>query len=259
MGKAEGVFRTFYDISLVDGYNIPIGIVYLGNSSGNPNLTDIPPNLTNPVCIGTAALLTDPVDAPDATDATMGSNSSLYHIPLEQKVSRRAVQDWCPWDLQLAPPEKPGDGVYPYPDDNIQRPLFNPCYSACAKWSSPKYCCTGKYNSAGSCSPSYYSTQAKMVCPDAYSFAYDDATSTFSLPPGGGWEVVFCPTGRSTTILRTFGPQLNQLNQAGHVTRQIIADAQNITLIKIMNEGMPSRQSQALLAFMLLLAVICLS
>ena len=256
MAQISGSFQTFYDLSLVDGYNIPIGIVYLGNSSSNPNLTDIPPNLTNPVCIGTAALLTDPSDAPDAN---LGANSSSYPLPLEHTISQAAVQDWCPWDLQQSPPQKPGDGVYPYPDDNIQRPLFNPCYSACAKWSSPQYCCTGKYNTPGSCSPSYYSTQAKMVCPDAYSYAYDDSTSTFGLPSGGGFEVVFCPTGRSTTILRTLGSQLSQLTQAGHLTAQVNADTQNITLIKLKNEGLSSRGGQARLAFAVLLAAICLS
>jgi hypothetical protein len=255
LAKVETSFLTFYDISLVDGYNIPIGIVYLGNSSGNSNSSDYPPNLTNPVCIGTAALLTDPANAPDAY---FGSNSTRYPLPLEHQVSQHDVQEWCPWDLQQNPPPKPGDGVYPYPDDIIQRPLFNPCYSACTKWKSPKYCCTGKYNSPGSCSPSYYSTQAKMVCPDAYSYAYDDSTSTFGIPSGGGFEVVFCPTGRSTTILRTLGSQLNQLAQAGHVTAQINADTQNVTLIKLKNAAASSAGSQALLAFVVLFAVVCL-
>jgi hypothetical protein len=257
LAKIGNSFQTFYDISLVDGYNIPVGIIYLGSSSGNSNDSDYPPNLTNPVCIGTAALLTDPGDAPDAY---LGTNSSSpYPLPLEHTVSQRDVQEWCPWDLQLAPPEKPGDGVYPYPDDDIQRPLFNPCYSACTKWNSPQYCCTGKYNSPSSCSPSYYSTQAKMVCPDAYSYAYDDSTSTFGIPSGGGFEIVFCPTGRSTTILRTLGSQLNQLAQAGHVTAQINADTRNITLINLKNEGASSGASQALLAFVVLLAAVCLS
>ena len=97
-----------------------------------------------------------------------------------------------------------------------------------------------------------------MVCPDAYSYAYDDSTSTFGIPSGGGFEVVFCPTGRSTTILRTFGTQLNQLAQAGHVTAQIEADAQNVTLIKLKNNAAASSGFQALLAGMVLLAIVCL-
>lgn len=143
-----------------------MAIVSLYPESGKSSLTQIPPNLTNPICIGTAALLA--LEGSTA-DANLGTNSS-FPIPLDQSQSNSDVQRWCPWDLQLDPPTKPGDGIYPYPDDNIQRPLFNPCYSACAKYNHPKDCCTGKYNSPNICKPSAYSSEAKKVCPDAYSF-----------------------------------------------------------------------------------------
>ncbi|MCJ1308902.1 hypothetical protein MMC25_002557 [Agyrium rufum] len=221
--------QTFYDISLVDGYNLPIGIVSLYSQSGNSTLTDIPPNLTNPVCIGTASLLA----AQGSTeDATLGSNSS-FPIPLDQTQSISAVQRWCPWDLQLLPPSKPGDGVYPYPDDNIQRPDFDPCFSACAKYNRPQDCCTGSYDDPNVCKPSLYSQDAKSVCPDAYSFAFDDQSSTFIIPSGGGFQVIFCPAGRSTTILATLGAQLSELASSGHVTPQLLADTQNATLISM--------------------------
>ena len=158
--------QTFYDISLVDGYNIPIAIVSLYPQSGNSSLQEIPPNLTNPICVGTASLLADE-GATD--DATSGTNSS-YPIPLEQKASKNDVQTWCPWDLQLTLPSGPRDGVYSYPDGSIQRAIFNPCYSACAKYSKPSDCCTGGYDSPNVCKPSSYSMDAKKVCPDAYSF-----------------------------------------------------------------------------------------
>jgi beta-mannosidase len=134
--------HTYYDISLVDGYNIPIAIVL--QPLENVTLDDIPPNLTNPSCQGTSGLLA---------------------AQNENEVSR-----WCPWDLQQSPPDKPGDGVYPYPDDNIQRPSFNPCFSACAKNNKPEDCCTGEYNSASKCRPGDYSKNVKKICPDAYSF-----------------------------------------------------------------------------------------
>jgi len=240
----------------VDGYNIPIGIVYLGSSSDNSSLTDIPPNLTNPICIGSAALL-----APqgDTSDATLGSNST-YPLPLDQSVTSSQIASWCPWELQVNPPQAPGDGVYPYPDDNIQRPLFNPCFSACAKFDTDQYCCTGSHNSPQSCSPNDYSTAAKAICPDVYSYAFDDQTSTFVIPSGGGFEVVFCPAGRSTTILKTFGTQLTQLAQTGQVTSQILADSMNITYILEKNDASPKvGGSQALLALAVLLAFVCLS
>jgi hypothetical protein len=144
------------------------------------------------------------------------------------------LANWCPWDLQVTQPTKPGDGVYPYPDDNIQRPIFDPCFSACAKTNSPSDCCTGSYDNPSVCKPGLYSASAKAVCPDAYSFAFDDQTSTFILPSGGGWEITFCPPGRSTNILKTFKSQLDALSQAGHATKAILEDAVNITII---NEG----------------------
>lgn len=247
--------QTFYDISLVDGYNLPMGIISLLGQTGNSSLTDVPPNLTNPVCIGTSSLLA-PIG--DTSDATFGTNST-FPIPLEQTVTASFIQQWCPWPLQLTPPQKPGDGVYPYPDDKIQRPPFNPCLSACAKWNKPEYCCTGKHNTPASCSPSLYSTQAKKVCPDAYSYAYDDQTSTFIIPQGGGFEIVFCPAGRSSNILATFGDQMRQLAQTGHVTRDIVDLAQNVTYIREKNDANSAmaEPSGSLIALVIFFVWIC--
>lgn len=214
--------QTFYDISLVDGYNLPLGLVYhpVANTSG------IPPNIVNAACIGTAGYL----NAPDRT-GTYYTNAS-FPLPYEQSQTNEGIARWCPWDLQVFPPEKPGDGIYPYPDDNIQRPIFDPCNSACAATNAPSDCCTGDYHDPNVCKPGDYSKHAKAVCPDAYSFAFDDQTSTFIIPSGGGWEVVFCPEGRSTNILDTFGPQLRQLAASGRVTDDIKSLTMNKTFIE---------------------------
>jgi len=205
--------HTYYDISLVDGYNIPIAIVL--QPLENVTLDDIPPNLTNPSCQGTDGLLAAQGYNPyPEYPHFLGTNSS-FALPWEQKVDENEISHWCPWDLQQSPPSKPDDGVYPYPDDNIKRPLFNPCYSACAKNNKPEDCCTGEYNSASKCSPSNYSKNVKKVCPDAYSFAFDDQTSTFIIPSGAGFEVVFCPGARSTNIIDTSLEQMQQLSQRG--------------------------------------------
>jgi hypothetical protein len=253
---SSDTYQTFYDISLVDGYNLPMGIISLLGQTGNSSLMDVPPNLTNPVCIGTSSLLA-PIG--DTSDATFGTNST-FPIPLEQTITASFIQQWCPWPLQLTPPQKPGDGVYPYPDDKIQRPPFNPCLSACAKWNKPEYCCTGKHNTPASCSPSLYSTQAKKVCPDAYSYAYDDQTSTFIIPQGGGFEIVFCPAGRSSNILATFGDQMRQLAQTGHVTRDIVDLAQNVTYIREKNDAntVITEPGGSLTALVIFLVWICL-
>ena len=72
---------------------------------------------------------------------------------------------------------------------------------------------------------------AKAICPDAYSFAYDDQESTFIVPKGGGWEVVMCPKGRSTNILRQLGAELFQLASDGKLSELAVSRLQNTTYI----------------------------
>jgi beta-mannosidase len=136
----------------------------------NVTFDDIPPNLTNPSCQGTDGLLADKGYSPYSEYPDFLSTNTSFPLPFEQEVDEQTISRWCPWDLQQNPPDKPGDGVYPYPDDNIQRPQFNPCFSACAKNNRPEDCCTGEYNSPSKCQPSQYSKNVKEVCPDAYSF-----------------------------------------------------------------------------------------
>ena len=157
--------QTYYDISLVDGYNLPMAIVLLppeGNSKFSAD--DIPPNLTNPSCIGSVGDLAGNTSDynPYGSGDFLGTNSQ-NPLPFLTNVSASDVAQWCPWDLQVSPPLSPGDGVYPYPDSNIARPVFDPCYSACAKYNSDNYCCTGKYDGPDKCSPNYFSKAAKKV------------------------------------------------------------------------------------------------
>ena len=82
------------------------------------------------------------------------------------------------------------------------------------------------------------------MCPDAYSYAFDDQTSTFIIPQGGGFEIVFCPPGRSTNILNVFGDQLRALAAGGGnagVSKQVEMTARNQTYIRIMNSGTRGR------------------
>jgi hypothetical protein len=156
------------------------------------------------------------------------------------------------------PPLKPGDGVYPYPDDKIQRPIFDPCLSACAATNDPADCCTGSYDDPKVCKPSLYSKTAKAVCPDAYSFAFDDQTSTFIIPAGGGWEVVFCPAGRSTDILATFGAQLSSVaSGGGAVSKNVDDTARNLTFIMTHGSGAVSSRGPEGLLWVVLVAVVC--
>ncbi|KAF1809502.1 Osmotin, thaumatin-like protein [Eremomyces bilateralis CBS 781.70] len=203
--------NTYYDISLVDGYNIPLAIIRQ-QAPGNTGIDDIPPNLTNPSCIATSSHLAPQDFSPYADDTTnpheesrfLGTNSTSP-LPFDRSLPPSSLLHWCPWDCQLHPPPKPGADIYPYPDDAIPRPVFQPCLSACAKWNRPEDCCAGKFATPEKCAPGLYSRNAKRVCPDAYSYAFDDGQATFVVPGGGGWgwEVVACHGGRSTTILRS--------------------------------------------------------
>lgn len=70
------------------------------------------------------------------------------------------------------------------------------------------------------------------MCPDAYSFAFDDQTSTFIIPKGGGWEVVMCPKGRSTNILRQLGNELFELASAGALSEMTLKRLTDVTYIE---------------------------
>ncbi|KAG6383597.1 hypothetical protein SASPL_156642 [Salvia splendens] len=54
------------------------------------------------------------------------------------------------------------------------------CRSACEAFGDPKYCCSGGYATPETCGPTQYSQVFKNACPRAYSYAYDDKTSTFT-------------------------------------------------------------------------------
>ncbi|CAM0948633.1 unnamed protein product [Alopecurus aequalis] len=67
------------------------------------------------------------------------------------------------------------------------------CLSACVKFGSPQYCCTPPNGSTETCPPTDYSRFFKGLCPDAYSYPFDDKSSTFTCAPGTDYQVTFCP------------------------------------------------------------------
>nr|AAW56444.1 PR-5-like protein [Aphis citricidus] len=73
------------------------------------------------------------------------------------------------------------------------------CKSACAKFNTDTYCCRGSHNTPATCKssswPKNYPSYFKAACPDAYSYAYDDTTSTFTCRgnPSTNYDVIFCP------------------------------------------------------------------
>lgn len=66
------------------------------------------------------------------------------------------------------------------------------CSSSCSKFGDDEFCCTGKFNTAETCTISDYATIIKNVCPDSYSYAFDDATSVYGCR-ANSYQIVFCP------------------------------------------------------------------
>ncbi|KAJ9189591.1 hypothetical protein P3X46_000865 [Hevea brasiliensis] len=121
--------QDFYDVSLVDGYNLPMLVEGSGGSG---------------MC------------------ASTGCSTDLNRE--------------CPPELRV------GNG--------------DACKSACEAFGSPEYCCSGAFNTPATCKPSVYSQMFKAACPRSYSYAYDDATSTFTCT-GADYTVTFCPSSPS--------------------------------------------------------------
>lgn len=129
----------FYDVSLVDGYNLPMTVVPHGGTGGNCTTTGCVPDLN------------------------------------------RA----CPTQLKVM---SGGDG-----SESVA------CKSACEAFGDPQYCCSGAYATPDTCKPSSYSLFFKTACPRAYSYAYDDGTSTFTCA-SADYVITFCPSASARYI-----------------------------------------------------------
>ncbi|KDP46765.1 hypothetical protein JCGZ_06553 [Jatropha curcas] len=129
LNGADGL--DFYDVSLVDGYNLPMLITPQGGTDGNCTIT--------------------------------GCSAELNNL--------------CPTDLKVMDSGS-GESVA--------------CKSACDAFGDPQYCCSGEYGNPNTCKPSSYSEFFKNACPRAYSYAYDDGTSTFTCA-GADYAITFCP------------------------------------------------------------------
>lgn len=123
---SDSATQDFYDVSLVDGYNLPMVVIARQSGSGK--------------CHPTGCVI---------------------------DINRR-----CPTELRV------GNG--------------EACRSACEAFGKPEFCCSGEYSTPNTCQPSEYSEMFKTACPRSYSYAYDDATSTFTCT-GADYEITFCP------------------------------------------------------------------
>ncbi|CAL4938497.1 unnamed protein product [Urochloa decumbens] len=150
----------FFDVSLVDGYNVPMLIVPQaaasaagGGGSGNGSAD-------SGKCMATGCLV-------DLNGA-------------------------CPADLRVMATTASAGGAA---GAGAGGPVA--CRSACEAFGTPQYCCSGAYGNPNTCKPSTYSQFFKTACPRAYSYAYDDSTSTFTCAAGTSYAITFCPSTTS--------------------------------------------------------------
>ncbi|ORX45872.1 Osmotin, thaumatin-like protein [Hesseltinella vesiculosa] len=124
--------KDYYDVSLVDGYNLPMAIQpHGGQSSGGEYDCGTP---------------------------------SCKKLPS------------CPSELTVK--------------DSANKVIG--CQSSCSKTGQPQYCCSGAYDSPSSCKADSQANSVKSACPDSYSWAYDDQTSTFVCMNPSSYTVTFC-------------------------------------------------------------------
>ncbi|CAJ2635784.1 thaumatin-like protein 1 [Trifolium pratense] len=147
----------YYDVSLVDGYNLPMIV------------------------------------------ETNGGSGSCEATGCGEDINRR-----CPSELRV-------DGG-------------DACNSACGAFGREEYCCSGAFASPSSCSPSVYSEMFKVACPKSYSYAFDDATSTFTCTDAADYTITFCPSSSpSLKSLMQSGPG-SSVEQAAVATKSWIAN-----------------------------------
>jgi hypothetical protein len=70
------------------------------------------------------------------------------------------------------------------------------CRSSCNKFGTDEYCCAGAHNTPSTCNPDTWAVNSaayfKRNCPNAYSYAYDDPSSTYTCPQNNvGYKIVF--------------------------------------------------------------------
>ncbi|CAP37201.1 Protein CBR-THN-5 [Caenorhabditis briggsae] len=120
--------KDFYDVSLVDGYNIPVLIDVIGGEGD---------------CKRAGGCFKD-------------------------------INEFCPGDLAI---KKDGRTIA--------------CKSGCLAYNNDQECCRGEFGTPDRCRQSKTARIFKDACPTAYSYAYDDGTSTFTCK-NANYVVQFC-------------------------------------------------------------------
>ncbi|RRT65006.1 hypothetical protein B296_00033812 [Ensete ventricosum] len=100
------------------------------------------------------------------------------------------------------------------------------CRSACGAFGRPEFCCSGEFGSPDRCRPSAYSQMFKSACPRSYSYAFDDATSTFTCAGAQGYSITFCPESspRYSTVSSSLLLLVASLRRETHLLTSLVAE-----------------------------------
>jgi len=77
------------------------------------------------------------------------------------------------------------------------------CYSACMKYNTDAFCCRGSYGTPAACAGTSWAKWFKNFCPDFYSYAYDDTSSTYTCKGGNYTITLGAGTASSTSTSST--------------------------------------------------------
>ncbi|KAI9495447.1 thaumatin [Zychaea mexicana] len=69
---------------------------------------------------------------------------------------------------------------------------FVACQSACSRYKQDEYCCTGAHAAPDTCVSNHFAQAIKKVCPDVYTYPYDDKLSVYACQ-APKYTVTFCP------------------------------------------------------------------
>ncbi|XP_051149947.1 pathogenesis-related thaumatin-like protein 3.5 [Andrographis paniculata] len=130
LGSADGAAKDFYDVSLVDGYNVGVAVRPSGGAGE---------------CQSAGCVADLNADCPEELEVVDGSGAVVA------------------------------------------------CKSACLAFNTAEFCCTGEHATAATCPATPYSAVFKSACPTAYSYAYDDMSSTCTCTDSD-YFITFCPS-----------------------------------------------------------------
>ncbi|KAF5194161.1 Thaumatin-like protein, partial [Thalictrum thalictroides] len=127
------------------------------------------------------------------------SNVDGFNIPVSIRPDRGCRPTSCSANINsFCPPELSVRG---------SRGNTVGCKSACLAFNKPHYCCTGEFSSGpDKCKPTDYSRIFKNACPQAYSYAYDDASSIFTCATGANYAITFCPANSMSFLSSVVSP-----------------------------------------------------